>query len=107
MAKKPITTEKKAKTFADTVIVKAHITERASELAANENHPVYTFLVAAGANKAQIKAAVKERYGVSALRVNVLNVRPKTIVHRGRLGRRPGARKALVLLKKGDKIDFA
>jgi large subunit ribosomal protein L23 len=106
MAKKTAPTEKKEMTLADRIIIQPHVTERATKLASQEAHPVYTFLVAASANKAEVKAAVRERYGVTPLRVNVINVRPKTIMHRGRPGRRPGARKALVLLKKGDKIDF-
>ncbi len=81
------------------VLKRPHITEKSSQQG-------YVFEVAAGASKGEVKLAVCELYKVTPTKVNILNVRPKTIVVRGRLGTKPGMRKAVVFLKKGDKIDF-
>jgi large subunit ribosomal protein L23 len=67
---------------------------------------VYTFDVAAGANKSEIEKAVFHLYKVKPIKVNVLTVPKKRITSRGQNGSRGGGRKALVYLKKGDKIEF-
>ncbi len=84
-----------------------HVTERASTLALNENHPVYTFRVSKAANKGEVIRAVKAAYKVTPRKVAMLTVRPKKVMMRGRLGHTPGFKKAMVYLKKGDKIDLA
>lgn len=88
------------------ILKRPHVTERSSAAALNEEHPVYTFRVADGANKSEVKAAVKELYNVTPLKVNILNVRPKKVIMRGHIGHKPGMRKAVIYLKKGDKISF-
>jgi large subunit ribosomal protein L23 len=88
------------------ILKRPHVTESTSAAALNDAHPVYTFEVTAGANKAGVCAAVKELFNVTPIKVNILNVRPKTIIIRGHRGQKPGMKKALVFLKPGDKIDF-
>ncbi len=73
----------------------------------NEDRPVYTFRVSASANKALVRAAIKAQYKVTPRQVTILTVRPKQLIVRGRRGTRPGFKKAMVYLKKGDKIDLA
>jgi len=79
------------------------ITEKAS-FAQEQN--VYTFDITAGANKTEIKKAVFTLYKVKPLKINVLSVPKKNIMSRGKPGSKSGGRKALVYLKKGDKIEF-
>ena len=79
------------------------VTEKAS-FAAEQN--VYTFDISDSANKTEIKKAIFALYKVRPIKVNVLNVPKKHIMSKGKAGVRGGGRKALVYLKKGDKIEF-
>jgi large subunit ribosomal protein L23 len=88
------------------ILKRPHVTESTSAAALNENAPVYTFEVSSGANKSEVRAAIKELFNVSAVKIHILNVRQKKIIVRGRRGTKPGMKKAMVYLKKGDKIDF-
>ena len=85
------------------IIKNPRITEKSS-FAQEQN--VYTFDVMKGANKTEIKKAIFTLYKVKPLRVNVLPVPKKNIMSKGRMGVKGGGRKALVYLKKGDKIDI-
>jgi large subunit ribosomal protein L23 len=86
-----------------TIIKNPRITEKAS-FAAEQN--VYTFDITASANKTEIKKAIFALYKVKPVKVNVLAVTKKNVNFRGRPSVRGGGRKALVYLKKGDKIEF-
>jgi large subunit ribosomal protein L23 len=79
------------------------VTEKAS-FAAEQN--VYTFEVGESANKTEIKKAIFALYKVKPVKVNVLSVPKKKVMLRGKEGTKGGGRKALVYLKKGDKIDL-
>jgi large subunit ribosomal protein L23 len=79
------------------------VTEKAS-MAAEQN--VYTFDISQPANKTEIKKAIFTLYKVHPVKVNVLNIPRKHIMSKGKAGVRGGGRKALVYLKKGDKIEF-
>lgn len=85
------------------ILKNPRITEKAS--AAYEQN-IYTFDVTASANKTEIKKAIFTLYKVKPVKVNVLPVPKKEIMSRGRKGVKQGGRKALVYLKKGDKIEF-
>ena len=85
------------------IIKNPRITEKAS-FAAEQN--VYIFNVSKRANKTEIKKEIFSLYKVKPLKVNVLNVPRKNIMSRGKIGVKGGGRKALVYLKKGDKIEF-
>lgn len=85
------------------IIKNPRITEKAS-FAIEQN--IYTFDVAAGANKTEIKKAIFTLYKVKPTRVNVLTVPRKKTFSKGIVGTKSGGRKALVYLKKGDKIEF-
>lgn len=67
----------------------------------------YTFEVAPSANKIQIKAAVQERFGVTVLAVNTMNVHRRAVRQRTRFrGYTPGWKKAIVTLAPGDRIEI-
>ncbi len=85
------------------IIKNPRITEKAS-FAQEQN--VYTFDVSREANKTEIKKAIFTLYKVKPIKVNVLPVPRKNIMSKGRAGVKGGGRKALVFLKKGDKIEF-
>ena len=87
------------------ILTRPRITEKASALT-ERIEPVYTFEVAAGAGKIAIARAIKEKYGVTPLKVNIVNLHRKKVVVRGKKGVTAGVKKALVYLAKGSKIDF-
>lgn len=86
-----------------TIIKNPRVTEKAS-FSAEQN--VYTFDVSKNANKTEIKKVVFALYKVKPVKVNILTVPAKKIFVRGKAGVKPGGKKALVYLKKGDKIEF-
>lgn len=85
------------------VILRPRITEKSGFLSQTG---VYTFEVTKGANKNSVMQAVKSLYKVVPTKVAMLNNPARNVFIRGRRGVVPGVRKALVTLKKGDKIDF-
>ena len=85
------------------LIKKPRITEKAS-FHAEQN--VYTFDVEKSANKTEIKKAIFQLYKVRPVKVNILMVPKKQVFVKGKKGTRGGGKKALVYLKKGDKIEI-
>lgn len=79
------------------------ITEKASNVSAMN---VYTFNVAKSANKKEIEKAIFSLYKVKPVKVNILPIPYKTIMSKGKKGVRGGGKKAIVYLKKEDKIEF-
>ncbi len=86
-----------------TIIKNPRVTEKASF---SQEQNVYTFDVSASANKTEIKKIIFALYKVKPIKVNVLSVPKKNIMSKGKAGVKGGGRKALVYLKKGDKIEF-
>ncbi len=84
-------------------IKKPRITEKVS-LLAEQN--AYTFEVTTSATKNEIKKEIEKLYKVKPIKVNVIRVPRKKIVVRGKIGIRGGGKKAIVYLKKGDKIEI-
>jgi large subunit ribosomal protein L23 len=85
------------------VIIRPRITEKSGILSQSG---VYTFEVAKGANKQSIAKAVKALYKVTPVKIAVLNFPARLVFRRGKKGSVSGFRKAIVTVKKGDKIDF-
>ncbi len=84
-------------------LVAPHVTEKATVLTSKNQ---YVFKVFTRTNKVQIKEAVESLYNVKVEGVKVLNVKPK----KRRLGRtkgvKPGYKKAIVTVKKGQEIEI-
>ena len=80
------------------------ITEKATYL--SEQNKV-VFQVAKDATKDEIADAVEQLFKVKVTKVNTLNVKGKTKIWRGRRGRRPDIKKAIVTLAEGQSIDVA
>jgi large subunit ribosomal protein L23 len=68
---------------------------------------VYTFNVSSSANKNEIKKAIKLIYKVEPVRITITQIAKKTVTRRGITSVKQGGKKAVVYLKKGDKITFA
>ncbi len=66
----------------------------------------YTFVVAPGANKTQIKQAVEEVFRVKVTGVNTLNRQGKRRRTRFGWGKRVDTKRAVVTLAEGDRIDI-
>jgi large subunit ribosomal protein L23 len=85
------------------VLIKPYNTEKTEKLV---DKGVYTFEVNKLANKGDIKRAIETIFKVSVVKVAVMNCIGKKVTQFGRsLGTRNAWKKAVVRLKKGDKID--
>lgn len=100
--KEEVVDNKKEKTHP--LIINPRITEK-SAISAEKG--VYTFNVLSEANKNEIKKAIKFIYGVTPARVSITQIADKTVTRRGIESTKQGGKKAVVYLKKGDKITFA
>ena len=70
-----------------------------------EKYNQYTVVADRRANKTEIRQAVQELFKVKVTKVNTLNVRGKFRRQRtSQAGQAPSWKKAIVTLKKGDKI---
>jgi len=69
---------------------------------------VYAFNIRAGASKFLVRDAVKALYGVTPVKVNIVNKKPATRLSgsRNRTVKVVGQKKAYVYLKKGDTINL-
>ena len=79
------------------------LTEKATEMTAWNK---YSFAVEKEANISEIKKAIKLIYKVDVEKVNIINVKPKKRRLGRTLGTKPGYKKAIVTVKKGQKIDI-
>lgn len=93
---------KKSKTHP--LIKGIRVTEKS---ALKAEHGAYTFNVMNEANKNEIKKAIKMLYGVTPIKVTVTQIAKKVVTRRGVTGVKSGGKKAVVYLKKGEKITFA
>ena len=87
------------------VVLAPHVSEKAT-LAAEVNNTV-VFKVLKDANKEEIKAAVEKLFEVEVNSVRTVNVKGKTKRHGMSFGKRKDWKKAYVVLKEGQDIDFA
>ena len=88
------------------VIKTVRVTEKGTQQAAKNNQ--YTVVADKRANKIEIRKAVEDLFKVKVLRVNTLNVRGKLRRQRTAAeGWTPSWKKAIVTLKKGDRIELA
>ena len=85
-------------------IVSPVITEKATTL--SEFNKV-VFRVHKGSSKNSIKKSIEKIFKVNVIKINTINLRGKTKLVRGKKSSRPGYKKAIVTLKKGQSIDLA
>ena len=85
-------------------IISPNITEKATSL--SEFNKV-VFRVHKGASKNSIKRSIEKIFKVSVVKINTLNFRSKNKLVKGKKSSKPGYKKAIVTLKKGQSIDLA
>ena len=85
-------------------ILSPTITEKATSL--SEFNKV-VFKVHRGASKKSIKKSIEKIFKVNVTKVNTINLRGKSKLVRGKKSSKPGYKKAIVTLKKGQSIDLA
>jgi large subunit ribosomal protein L23 len=85
------------------VLIRPIISEKSYEQIARNQ---YTFEVHKRAHKTQVRQAVEELFDVKVERVNMLKVQPKPKRRGIYRGVKPGWKKAVVHLKKGDSIEI-
>ena len=65
------------------------------------------FKVHAGANKKSIKKNIEKLFKVTVIKVNIINKKRKKKIKQGKLSIKPGYKKAIITLKKGQSIDLS
>lgn len=85
------------------VIIRPVVSERSFDLMSRNK---YTFEVAKQAPKEEIAAAVEKLFGVHVLKVNTINVKPKTKRVRYVAGQTRSWKKAIVTVAGGDSIEL-
>ncbi|MDO8529710.1 MAG: 50S ribosomal protein L23 [bacterium] len=89
--------------FAYRFLIEPWITEKShQEMAQNK----YIFRVDSKASKNNVKKAVEDQYKVKVINVNTVNIHPKKRIYGKSKGFKSGYKKAIVTLKKGDKIEL-
>jgi large subunit ribosomal protein L23 len=87
-----------------TVIQRPLFTEKGSQLKESENKILVE--VSPDANKLEIKKAIEEIFKVKVNKVSTINIKGKWKKHGKSLGKRSDKKKAVITLKKGEKLDF-
>ena len=86
----------------DTIIA-PNITEKSTSL--SEFNKV-VFKVNKGASKKAIKKSIEKIFKVNVIKINTINLKGKTKLVRNKKAFKPGFKKAIVTLKKGQSIDL-
>ena len=89
--------------YLDTII-SPNITEKSTSLSKFNK---IVFKVHNGANKNSIKKCIEKIFKVNVIKINTINLKGKIKVVRGKKSNKPGYKKAIVTLKKGQSIDLA
>jgi len=86
------------------VIISPNITEKSTSL--SEFNKV-VFKVNKGASKNSIKRSIEKIFKVNVIKINTINLKGKTKLVKNKKAYKPGYKKAIVTLKKGQNIDLA
>ena len=84
------------------LMIKPLITEKSATLASSNQ---YVFVVSRGANRVQIRSAIRSMYGITPVSVNIQNVRGKRVRFGRVRGKRKDWKKAIVTLPEGKTIN--
>jgi large subunit ribosomal protein L23 len=85
-------------------IIKPIVTEKSTLL--SENNQI-VFLVNINSNKIEIKKSIELIFGVKVKAVNVIRVKGKVKIFKGKSGKRPDYKKAIISLPEGQSIDLS
>jgi len=86
------------------VLKRPHVSEKAYRIQSNGQ---YVFWTDVSANKSMIKSEIEKRYGVRVISVNTVINKGKPTSFRGKASRKSISKKAVVTLKRGEKIEIA
>jgi large subunit ribosomal protein L23 len=86
------------------IIISPLVTEKSTTQREGQNQ--YSFKVNKRANKIEIKGAVERLFKVKVREVRTATIRGKVKRLGRRFGKRPDWKKAIVIVKEGDRIDF-
>ncbi|WP_024850331.1 50S ribosomal protein L23 [Hydrogenovibrio kuenenii] len=86
------------------VLLAPHVSEKSAILA--DTAEQYIFRVLPDATKPEVKKAVESLFDVKVQSVNMINIKGKKKVFKGRVGKRNDIKKAVVRLAPGQEIDF-
>ena len=89
--------------YLDTII-SPNITEKSTSLS---EHNKIVFKVNKGASKISIKKNIEKIFKVNVIKINTINLKGKNKIIRNRKSYKPGYKKAIITLKKGQSIDLA
>ena len=89
--------------YLDTII-SPNVTEKSTAL--SELNKV-VFKVHKGASKNSIKKSIEKIFKVNVIKINTINLKGKTKLVKNKRAYKPGYKKAIVTLKKGQNIDLA
>jgi large subunit ribosomal protein L23 len=95
--------ERKGKPTNYRILKSLHVTEKATDLSKNNQ---YVFEVFPRSNKTEIKKAVEETFNIDVIKVNIIKTPGKKRRQGRTLGWKKGYKKAIVSIKKGQKIDI-
>ena len=88
---------------AKSILVRPLITEKVTDLA--EKHQ-YVFAVHSNVNKIEVKNEIKKTYNVEPVKVNMIPMKGKHVRFGKTFGKQKDWKKAIVILKDGDKINI-
>ena len=88
--------------YLDTII-SPNITEKSTSLS---GHNKIVFKVDKGANKESIKKSIEKIFKVNVVKINTINLKGKNKIVRNKKASKPGYKKAIITLKKGQNIDL-
>ena len=89
--------------YLDTII-SPNVTEKSTSL--SEFNKV-VFKVHKGANKNSIKKSIEKIFKVNVIKINTVNMNGKVKLVKNKKSFKPGYKKAIITLKKGQSIDLA
>ena len=89
--------------YLDTII-SPNVTEKSTSLS---DFNKIVFKVNKGANKKNIKKSIEKIFKVNVIKINTVNIKGKQKLVRNKKAFKPGYKKAIVTLKKGQNIDLA
>ena len=89
--------------YLDTII-SPNITEKSTSL--SEFNKI-VFKVHKGASKISIKRSIEKIFKVNVVKINTINLKGKSKMVRNKKTSKPGYKKAIITLKKGQSIDLA
>ena len=83
-------------------LIKPHVTEKASRSAESS---VYVFQIDPKSTKDDVVKSFVEKYKITPTKVRTVTIPAKSVIVRGKRGKKSGYKKAYVYLKKGTKIE--